>query len=50
MVLVKNTIAKLIIGLLEPKTGDIKVDGIHLDEEHLYDVRREKSRYCIPKS
>ena len=25
----KSTIAKLIIGLLEPKTGDITVDGIH---------------------
>lgn len=37
----KSTIAKLIIGLLEPKTGDIIVDGIHLDEEHLYDVREK---------
>lgn len=37
----KSTIAKLIIGLLEPKTGDITVDGIHLDEEHLYDVREK---------
>ena len=37
----KSTIAKLIIGLLELKTGDITVDGIHLDEEHLYDVREK---------
>lgn len=37
----KSTIAKLIIGLLEPKTGDITVDGIRLDEEHLYDVREK---------
>ena len=37
----KSTITKLIIGLLEPKTGDITVDGIHLDEEHLYDVREK---------
>ena len=37
----KSTIAKLIIGLLEPKAGDIIVDGIHLDEEHLYDVREK---------
>ena len=37
----KSTIAKLIIGLLEPKTGDIIIDGIHLDEEHLYDVREK---------
>ena len=37
----KSTIAKLIIGLLEPKTGDITVDGIHLDEKHLYDVREK---------
>lgn len=37
----KSTIAKLIIGLLEPETGDITVDGIHLDEEHLYDVREK---------
>ena len=38
----KSTIAKLIIGLLEPKTGDITVDGMHLDEEHLYE------NLCVP--
>ena len=40
----KSTIAKLIIGLLEPKTGDITVYGIHLDVEHLFDVRE---KVCI---
>ena len=37
----KSTIAKLVIGLLEAKSGDITVDGVHLDEEHLYDVREK---------
>lgn len=35
----KSTIAKLIIGLLEAKSGRIYVDGIELTEETLYQVR-----------
>lgn len=35
----KSTIAKLLIGLLEKKSGDITVEGILLNEENLYDVR-----------
>ena len=35
----KSTIAKLLIGLLEKKSGDIMVEGILLNEENLYDVR-----------
>ena len=35
----KSTIAKLLIGLLEKKSGDIIVEGISLNEENLYDVR-----------
>ena len=36
---VGRTIAKLIIGLLEAKSGRIYVDGIELTEETLYQVR-----------
>ncbi len=35
----KSTIAKLLIGLLEKKSGDITVEGISLNEENLYAVR-----------
>lgn len=35
----KSTIAKLLIGLLEKKSGDIMVEGISLNEQNLYDVR-----------
>lgn len=35
----KSTIAKLIIGLLEAKSGRIYIDGIELTEETLYQVR-----------
>ncbi len=35
----KSTIAKLLIGLLEKKSGDIMVEGISLNEENLHDVR-----------
>ena len=35
----KSTIAKLLIGLLEKKSGDIMVEGILLNEENLYAVR-----------
>jgi ABC-type cobalt transport system, ATPase component len=36
----KSTIAKLISGLLEKKSGEIIVNGIILSEETLYDVRK----------
>ncbi|WP_041139849.1 energy-coupling factor transporter ATPase [Beduini massiliensis] len=35
----KSTIAKLIIGLLEAKSGKIVVDGIELNDENVYKVR-----------
>lgn len=35
----KSTIAKLLIGLLEKKSGEIQIHGISLAEETLYDVR-----------
>ena len=35
----KSTIAKLLIGLLEKKSGSIRIDGMELNEENLYDIR-----------
>lgn len=35
----KSTIAKLLIGLLEAQSGTIRVDGIELKEETVYDIR-----------
>lgn len=35
----KSTIAKLLIGLLEKKSGQIVMDGIHLEEDTLYRIR-----------
>jgi len=35
----KSTIAKLIDGLLEKKSGSIQIDGIELTEDTLYEVR-----------
>ena len=35
----KSTMAKLIDGLLELKSGEIFVDGLKLDLEHLYEIR-----------
>lgn len=35
----KSTIAKLIIGLLEAKSGTIQIDGIDLNEKTIYDIR-----------
>ena len=35
----KSTIAKLLIGLLEAQSGTIRVDGIELKEETIYDIR-----------
>lgn len=37
----KSTIAKLLMGLLEKKSGSIYVGGIELNEAHLYDVRSQ---------
>lgn len=37
----KSTIAKLLMGLLEKKSGEIYVNGIPLDEEHLNEVRSQ---------
>lgn len=36
----KSTVAKLIAGLLEKKSGEILIDGVPLDEEHLNVIRR----------
>lgn len=36
----KSTIAKLIIGLLNKDQGEIKVDGIVLDEKSVYEIRQ----------
>lgn len=35
----KSTIAKLMIGLLEADAGKITIDGLELDEEHIYEIR-----------
>lgn len=35
----KSTIAKLMIGLLEADQGSIVVDGLPLNEEHIYEIR-----------
>lgn len=35
----KSTIAKLMIGLLEAEAGTIMVDGLPLDEAHIFDIR-----------
>ncbi len=37
----KSTIAKLILGLLEKKSGNIYVDGIELTEENIDKIRRK---------
>lgn len=37
----KSTIAKLLIGLLEKKSGDIVVDGTPLNENTFYDIRHD---------
>ena len=36
----KSTVAKLITGLLEKKSGKIIVDGLELNEENLYEIRK----------
>ncbi|MDD3128848.1 MAG: energy-coupling factor transporter ATPase [Candidatus Izemoplasmatales bacterium] len=37
----KSTLAKTLVGLLEPKTGDITIDGITLGEETAYEIRKK---------
>ncbi|MDO4198802.1 MAG: energy-coupling factor transporter ATPase [Erysipelotrichaceae bacterium] len=37
----KSTLAKLMAGLLEPKAGEIKIDGMVLNEENLPLIRNE---------
>ena len=36
----KSTIAKLLLGLLEKKSGTILIDGIEMSEENLKDIRK----------
>ena len=36
----KSTVAKLLTGLLEKKSGRIVIDGLELNEENLYEIRR----------
>ena len=37
----KSTLSKLIIGLLKADSGEIKVDGVILNEESVHDIRRK---------
>lgn len=37
----KSTIAKLLIGLLEMKSGEIKIDGMLLNEQNINDIREK---------
>lgn len=37
----KSTMAKLLIGLLEAKTGTIEIAEMPLDEEHVYEIRNQ---------
>lgn len=37
----KSTIAKLLMGLLEKKNGSIKIGGIELNEENLFQIRNQ---------
>ncbi len=37
----KSTLSKLLIGLLKAKTGTIHVDGIELNEDSVYDIRKK---------
>lgn len=37
----KSTLSKLIIGLLKPKTGEIIVNGIPLNQDTVYDIRQK---------
>ena len=37
----KSTLAKTIVGLLEPKAGQITIDNIVLNEDSAYEVRKK---------
>lgn len=37
----KSTIAKLMNGLLFPEEGEILINGVHLNEESIWDIRKE---------
>lgn len=37
----KSTLARLLIGLLEAKSGSIKIDGLELNEENVYKIREK---------
>ncbi|MBR2761320.1 MAG: energy-coupling factor transporter ATPase [Solobacterium sp.] len=36
----KSTVAKLITGLLEKKSGKVVIDGLELNEDNLYEIRK----------
>lgn len=37
----KSTLSKCLVGLLEPASGNIEIDGLKLNEENLNDIRRK---------
>ncbi|MBU1093762.1 MAG: energy-coupling factor transporter ATPase [Firmicutes bacterium] len=37
----KSTLAKLLVGLLSPSNGEIYIEGMKLDEEHISDIRKK---------
>ncbi len=37
----KSTLSKCLVGLLEPSSGQIEIDGLVLNEENLSDIRRK---------
>jgi energy-coupling factor transport system ATP-binding protein len=37
----KSTLAKAIVGLLEPQQGEITIDGMELNEETAYEIRKK---------
>ncbi|MCF7930983.1 MAG: energy-coupling factor transporter ATPase [Acholeplasmataceae bacterium] len=37
----KSTLSKLLVGLLSPSDGEIYIDGMRLDEEHIVEIRKK---------